>query len=259
MEVKGEKLEIGYGGRIIVPEMDITVRSGEITTIIGPNGSGKSTVLKALTRLLRYTKGAVYINGRDLAQVDGKTLARYMGVLPQRHSAPPDFKVRDLVGYGRVPYQKWYEQNGKEDEEIIDWALQATGTWALRDKLINACSGGEAQRVWIATVLAQQPEILFLDEPTTYLDIAHQQETMRLVKKLNRENGIGVVMVLHDLSQALEVSDRIVVIKNGRKYSEGAPEDVITPTMLREVYNVECEIIKIPGRTKPVLAFGEIV
>lgn len=258
MEVKGSKLEIGYDGCIIVPEMDITVCKGQITTIIGPNGSGKSTVLKALTRLLKYTKGAVYLNGEDLKQINAKNLARYIGVLPQRHSAPPDFRVRDLVGYGRVPYQKWYEKNKDEDEKIVEWALKATGTWELRDKSINGCSGGEAQRVWIATVLAQQPEILFLDEPTTYLDIAHQQETMRLVKKLNREAGIGVVMVLHDLSQALEVSDKIIVIKNGRKYSEGAPSEVITSRMLREVYNVDCDIVKIPGRIKPVLAFKEL-
>ena len=259
MEVKGVKLEIGYGGRIVVPEFDITLRRGEITTIIGPNGSGKSTVLKAVTRLLKYTKGTVYLDGEDLKNVNAAVMARCMGVLPQRHNAPPDFKVRDLVGYGRVPYQKWYQRNSRQDEEIVDWALKVTGTWALRDKFINECSGGEAQRVWIATVLAQQPDILFLDEPTTYLDIAHQQETMRLVKKLNSENGIGVVMVLHDLSQALEVSDRIIVIKNGRKYSEGGPLEVITPQMLREVYNVECDVLQIPGRSKPLLAFKEIV
>lgn len=258
MEVKGTKLEIGYEGCVIVPKFDITVCKGEITTIIGPNGSGKSTVLKALTRLLKYTKGAVYLNGEEIKKIEAKTLARYIGVLPQKHSAPPDFKVKDLVGYGRVPYQKWYEKNKAEDDKIVEWALKATGTWELRNKSINGCSGGEAQRVWIATVLAQQPEILFLDEPTTYLDIAHQQETMRLVKKLNQEAGIGVVMVLHDLSQALEVSDKIIVIKNGRKYSEGTPDEVITSKMLREVYNVECDIIRVPGRSKPVLAFKEL-
>ncbi len=258
MEVRGEQLAIGYDGRIVVPYLDISVSKGEITTIIGPNGSGKSTVLKALTRLLRCSAGAVYLNGREICGIDAKTLAKYIGVLPQRHSAPPDFKVRDLVGYGRVPYQKWYEQNKKEDEKIIGWALKATGTWELRDKSIHECSGGEAQRVWIATVLAQQPEILFLDEPTTYLDIAHQHETMRLIKKLNRESGIGEVMVLHDLSQALEVSDRIVVIKDGLKYAEGTPEQVITSVMLRDVYQVDCEIVHIPGRSKPLLAFKEI-
>ena len=126
MEVKGEKLEIGYDGRIVVREMDITVKKGEITTIIGPNGSGKSTLLKALTRLLRCSMGCVYLNQEDLYNIDSKKLAKCIGVLPQRHCAPPDFKVRDLVGYGRVPYQKWYEQNTEEDEKIIEWALKAT-------------------------------------------------------------------------------------------------------------------------------------
>lgn len=259
MEVKGENLKIGYDGCIIVPQLNIRVCRGEIVTIIGPNGSGKSTVMKALTRLLQYTRGTVYLNGEDLKKMNAASLARAIGVLPQRHSAPPDFKVRDLVAYGRIPYQKWYQSSSSHDMQVVDWALQMTGAWKLRDKCINECSGGEAQRVWIATVLAQEPQILFLDEPTTYLDIAHQQETMRLVKKLNRENGIGVVMVLHDLSQALEVSDRIVVIKDGRKYSEGTPEEVITSKMLQEVYNVDCDIVRIPGRTKPVLAFKEII
>ena len=258
MEVKGQNLEIGYDGLVIIPEIDIEVRKGEITTIIGPNGSGKSTVLKALTRLLKYTKGVVFVNDCDLKDMDAKKLARCIGVLPQMHCAPPDFKVKDLVAYGRVPYQKWYKGNTPEDEAIIEWALKTTGTWHMRDKSINACSGGETQRVWIATVLAQQPEILFLDEPTTYLDISHQQETMRVVKKLNRESGIGVVMVLHDLEQALEVSDRIIVIKEGRKYSEGTPEEVITPKMLHEVYHVEADVIKLPGRKKPLIVYKEI-
>ena len=162
------------------------------------------------------------------------------------------------MSYGRVPYQKWYENNTKYDEAVIDWALQITRTWELQNKSIHACSGGEAQRVWIATVLAQQPEILFLDEPTTYLDIAHQRETMRLVRKLNRESDIGVVMVLHDLEQAMEVSDRLIVMKDGKKYAEGTPCEVITSQMLSEVYQVKGEIIRIPGRKKPLLVLEEI-
>lgn len=258
MEIRAEKLEIAYGDYLAVKDMDVRVEKGKITTIIGPNGSGKSTVLKALTRLLNYRQGAIYLDARSLRDFSAKELARHIGVLPQIHSAPPDFQVKELVSYGRMPYQKWYERCNDEDQKIIDWAMKATGVWSLREKSINECSGGESQRVWIATVLTQQPEILFLDEPTTYLDIAHQQEMMRLVKKLNRENGIGVVMVLHDLSHAMEVSDWVVVIKDGQKYDEGRPEDVITARMMREVYDVDCDIITIPEREKPLIAYREI-
>ena len=257
-EITARQLEISYGETLVVSDLDIHIRKGEITTIIGPNGSGKSTVLKALTRLLKYRTGVVEILERDLKDYDTKELARLIGVLPQKHTAPPDFTVRDLVGYGRMPHQKWYERNSREDDAIVDWALEVTGTSHLAKKSIRACSGGEQQRVWIAMVLAQQPEILFLDEPTTYLDISHQQETMRLVKRLKRESGIGIVMVLHDLSHALEVSDYIVVIKDGKKYSEGTPLEVITPKMLREVYHVECQVVEIPGRHYPLLAYQEI-
>lgn len=256
--ITARQLEISYGETLVVSDLDIHIRKGEITTIIGPNGSGKSTVLKALTRLLKYRSGVVEILERDLKDYDTKELARLIGVLPQKHTAPPDFTVRDLVGYGRMPHQKWYERNSREDDAIVDWALEVTGTSHLAKKSIRACSGGEQQRVWIAMVLAQQPEILFLDEPTTYLDISHQQETMRLVKRLKRESGIGIVMVLHDLSHALEVSDYIVVIKDGKKYSEGTPLEVITPKMLREVYHVECQVVEIPGRHYPLLAYQEI-
>ena len=257
-EITARQLEISYGETLVVSDLDIHIRKGEITTIIGPHGSGKSTVLKALTRLLKYRSGVVEILERDLKDYDTKELARLIGVLPQKHTAPPDFTVRDLVGYGRMPHQKWYERNSREDDAIVDWALEVTGTSHLAKKSIRACSGGEQQRVWIAMVLAQQPEILFLDEPTTYLDISHQQETMRLVKRLKRESGIGIVMVLHDLSHALEVSDYIVVIKDGKKYSEGTPLEVITPKMLREVYHVECQVVEIPGRHYPLLAYQEI-
>ena len=248
MEIKGEQLKVGYGDYTVIQNMDIHVQSGRITSIIGPNGSGKSTVLKALTRLLPYKSGIVRVDDRPLSSYSPKELARNIGVLPQLHSAPPDFLVKELVGYGRVPYQKWYQQNSQEDEKVIDWAMKATGVYPLREKSIRECSGGESQRVWI----------LFLDEPTTYLDIAHQLETMRLVKKLNRENGIGVVMVLHDLSQALDVSDWIVVIKAGKKYDEGTPEQVITAKMMKEVYDVDCDIIHVPGRSKPLIAYKEI-
>lgn len=258
MVLSAKELQIGYGERVIIEDMDIKIDKKKITTIIGPNGSGKSTVLKAVTRLIKYQQGSVLLNGRELQSLKPKELARTLGVLPQIHTAPSDFRVKELVGYGRMPHQKMFSGNSKEDEEIIRWAMEVTGTWQFRDKSIFEISGGESQRVWIATVLAQKPEILFLDEPTTYLDISHQLETMQLVKKLNRETGIGVVMVLHDLSQALEVSDHIVVIKDGRKYSEGTPEEVIVPQMMRDVYHVECDIMKVPGRDKPLIAYRQL-
>ncbi len=259
MEIKGQHLQIGYGDVQVVRDMDIHIQPGKITSIIGPNGSGKSTVLKALTRLLPYQGGMVMLDGRSLRDFSAREIARRIGVLPQVHSAPPDFLVKDLVGYGRLPYQKWYCRGcSPEDQEIIDQAMRSTGVWKLRNKSIRECSGGESQRVWIAMVLTQQPEILFLDEPTTYLDISHQLEMMHLVRRLNREDGIGVVMVLHDLSQALEVSDWIVVVRDGEKYAEGTPEDVITPRMMREVYDVSCEILHVPGRRKPLIAYKEI-
>lgn len=258
MELKANDLQIGYGDRVVVENMDVDIQRDKITTIIGPNGSGKSTILKAITRLIRYQKGTVVLNGRDILEMRPKDLAKTIGVLPQLHTAPSDFRVKELVSYGRMPHQKMFAGKSAEDERIIQWAMEVTGTWQFRDKSIYEISGGESQRVWIATVLAQKPEILFLDEPTTYLDISHQLETMQLVRKLNRETGIGVVMVLHDLSQALEVSDHIIVIKDGKKYSEGAPEKVITTKMMRDVYNVDCEIVNLPGRIKPLIAFKQL-
>lgn len=258
MELKASELQIGYGERVIVDNMNLHIAKDKITTIIGPNGSGKSTILKAITRLIRYQAGNVILDGRDILTMRPKELARTIGVLPQIHTAPSDFRVKELVGYGRMPHQKMFSGKSAEDEEIIRWAMEVTGTWQFRDKSIYEISGGESQRVWIATVLAQKPEILFLDEPTTYLDISHQLDTMQLVKKLNKETGIGVVMVLHDLSQALEISDHIVVIKNGTKYNEGSPEDVITPKMMKDVYQVDCDIVKIPGREKPLIAYSSL-
>ena len=215
MEVKGEKLEIGYDGRIVVREMDITVKKGEITTIIGPNGSGKSTLLKALTRLLRCSMGCVYLNQEDLYNIDSKKLAKCIGVLPQRHCAPPDFKVRDLVGYGRVPYQKWYEQNTEEDEKIIEWALKATGTWALRDKSIQECSGGESQRIRLASQLGSGlvGVTYVLDEPSIGL---HPRDNERLIATLRSLQGRGntVLVVEHDEATIRE-ADHIIELGPG--------------------------------------------
>lgn len=256
--LKADNLKIGYGERVIVEGMSLSISREKITTIIGPNGSGKSTLLKAMTRLIHFQAGSVLLEGKDLLSFKPKALASRIAVLPQIHTAPADFRVKDLVSYGRMPYQKLLAGKSSEDDAIVEWAMAQTGVLPFRDKSIYELSGGEAQRVWIATVLAQKPQVMFLDEPTTYLDIAYQLEMMQLVKRLNRETGIGVVMVLHDLAQAMEVSDHIIVIKNGKKYDEGRPEDVITPRMMRDVYDVQCEIMQVEGRKKPLIAFAPI-
>ena len=258
MELEASGLQIGYGEHVIVNQMDVSIARDKITTIIGPNGSGKSTLLKALTRLIRYQKGSVLLDGCDIQTMKPKALAKKLGVLPQILTGPSVFRVKELVGYVRMPHQKLMSGLSYEDEEVIRWAMEVTGTWKFRNKSIYEISGGETQRVWIATVLAQKPEIMFLDEPTTYLDISPQLETMNLVKKLNRETGIGVVMVLHDLAQAMEVSDHVIVIREGEKYDEGTPQDVITSKMMKDVYHVECEILHVPGREKPLLAYAAI-
>lgn len=258
MEINCKDIEVKYGEYKAVNGINTDLYKGVITTIIGPNGSGKSTFLKAITRLIKYHKGSVHINEKSIESFRCKDISKMIAVLPQKHSAPPDFKVEELVSYGRMPHKKWYDTKPDYKDPIVQWAMECTNISHLKKKSINEISGGEAQRVWIATVLAQNPEILFLDEPTTYLDISHQLETMNLVKKLNKEHGIGVVMVLHDLSHALEVSDRIIVLKDGKKYDEGHPMDVITSKMMKEVYNVDCEIINIEGRNKPIIAYKEI-
>ncbi len=258
MLIKAKEINIAYGNYLAAKDIDIEIKKGEITTIIGPNGSGKSTVLKALTRLLPYKSGDITIDDKNIKDFISKEFAKIIAVLPQQHTAPSDFTVKELVSYGRIPYQKWYQQNSEEDDKIVEWAMEMTGVSKLKNKSINSCSGGEAQRAWIATILAQQPEILFLDEPTTFLDIAYQQETMKLVKKLNKDSGIGIVMVLHDISHTLEVSDKILVMKNGEKYSYGTPKEVITPQMLKDVYGVNAKIINIDGRKKPLIVYDEI-
>ena len=258
MQVDCRNIQVGYGDSIVIEDMSITIEKDKITSIIGPNGSGKSTVLKAATRLLNYQKGEVIIKGKDIRRFKPNEISRCIGVLAQKHSAPADFRVRELVSYGRMPHLKPLSGFSREDNELVDEAMKTTNTYHLKDKSIFECSGGEAQRVWIATVLAQDPEILFLDEPTTYLDVSHQLEVMQMVKNLNKKTGVGIVMVLHDLGQALEVSDKIIVIKDGKKYSEGTPAEVITPKMLKDVYNVEADVITLDGRQKPIIVYKEL-
>ncbi|WP_026478644.1 ABC transporter ATP-binding protein [Alkaliphilus transvaalensis] len=250
--IKASNLKIGYDQKIVVEDFNFEIPQGEIVSLIGPNGSGKSTVLKVVSRLMNSIDGVVYLDGCDIHRLPTKEVAKKLSILSQYQSTPPDFTVEELVSYGRMPHRKWYEAKSQEDEEIIEWALKQTRVEKFRDRSVNSLSGGERQRAWIAMALAQRPKILLLDEPTTYLDICHQIEVMELVNKLNEELGITVVMVLHDLNQAVRYSHRLVVIKDGRFVMEGTPEEVLTKELLRNVYHVEAEVTVDKMIGKPV-------
>ncbi len=235
-------LFIGYDGKDVVKNFTYEFEKGKIITIIGPNGSGKSTVIKALSRLINYSKGNISISGKCISKYKTKSLSQMMATLSQVNSSPGDFTVKDLVNFGRAPYKKWYQVNSKDDDEIVNWAIEMTKLDDLQDKKVSKLSGGERQRAWIAMALAQKPQILLLDEPTTYLDICHQFEVMELVKKLNKELDITIIMVLHDLNQASLYSDHICVLQKGEMICNGKPEKVLTKELIKDVYNIEVSI-----------------
>lgn len=244
---------VGYDGVDVVKNFSYDFKKGQISTIIGPNGSGKSTVLKAVSRLLKPSKGEIHLNDKHIKNYKTKSLSQMMAVLSQVNYAPADFTVRDLVGFGRAPYKKWYESKSKDDEEIIDWAISVTQLNDLAEKKVVQLSGGERQRAWIAMALSQQPKVLLLDEPTTYLDISHQFEVMELVKSLNKEIGLTVVMVLHDLNQASLYSDQICMINKGQIVAHGCPHDVMTPGQIKEIFNVHVDISTDDKTGKPMV------
>lgn len=240
--LKIEQLAVRYEQKEVVHNFSFDVKKGEVLSIIGPNGSGKSTILKAVARMQPYSAGTITFDGENMRRLSSKEIARKMCMLSQRNQAPTDISVRNLVAYGRYPHKKWFERLNGEDETIIDWALEKTQLMHYQNQPIAALSGGESQRAWIAMALAQRPQILLLDEPTTYLDIAHQHEVLELVRELNREMGMTVVMVLHDLNQASSYSDQIVVVKDGYRAHIGTPEDVMTEQMIQQIYRMEAEI-----------------
>lgn len=237
-----QSLQIGYADKTVVRNFSLDVEEGEIVSIIGPNGSGKSTILKAISRVIPCQEGKVCVADRELSTLSSKQLAQTMCMLCQSNSSPSDMTVEELVSYGRLPHKKWYERLMDDDREIVEWALHHTGMSAYRERLVVSLSGGEAQRAWLAMALAQRPKLLLLDEPTTYLDIGHQLEVLELVRKLNKELNLTVVMVLHDLNHASVYSDKVCVLKDGMTHVFGRPKDVFTMDLIRSVYGVETDI-----------------
>lgn len=255
MQIKANNISVGYSDLTIIKDLDLQINSSEIVSIIGPNGCGKTTLLKALTGLLPLKSGEVLLDEKNINEYKKRELARKIGMLAQKHAAPPDFKVRELVSYGRLPYLGFFSKLNDKDNEVIEYVMKAVNILDISNKCINEISGGQLQRVWLATLLAQEAQTLFLDEPTTYLDIAYQLDMMNLVEKLKEEEGKSIVMVLHDVSQAVDVSDKLVVIHKGKKISEGNPVNVITGDTIQSVYNVHCDLLYSDKRVKPIACF----
>ncbi len=238
-----QKLNLGYSDTEILNNINLQVKRGSVTTIIGVNGSGKSTLIKALSRTLTPKNGNVILDGKNIRKMKNKDIAKLLSILPQIHSAPEDFTVYDLVSYGRHPYLRFSQRLTDDDKEIINWALESSKMKSLQNRYVSTLSGGERQRAWFAMCLAQQPDVLLLDEPTTFLDISHQFEVLELVKELNEKHGITIVMVLHDINQAVRYSKEIIVIKNGDIYQRGNPKKIITLELLKDVFGIGGRIV----------------
>ncbi|MGO4886337.1 ABC transporter ATP-binding protein [Anaerobacillus sp. MEB173] len=243
---------ISYGERFIVKNLSVKIPDKKVTTIIGSNGCGKSTLLKAITRIITHQSGAVILDGENISKENTKILAKKMAILPQTPESASGLTVGELVSYGRFPYQKGFGRLTKKDLEVIEWALEVTGTADFKYRPVDALSGGQRQRVWIAMALAQETEIIFLDEPTTYLDMAHQLEVLELLQKLNVEQERTIVMVLHDLNQAARFADYIIALKDGEIVKAGSCEEVMTHDVLKKVFHIDAEIGRDPRTNKPM-------
>ncbi|MCY9661146.1 ABC transporter ATP-binding protein [Paenibacillus chondroitinus] len=247
-----QQVDIAYDDRLIVSNLNLSIPDAKITALVGANGSGKSTILKSLARIMKIKGGQVYLDGKSIHQRTTKEVARELAILPQNPTAPEGLTVSELVSYGRFPHQKGFGSMTKEDKETISWAIEVTGMLPFADRPVDQLSGGQRQRAWIAMALAQQTDILFLDEPTTFLDMAHQLEVLKLLQKLNKEEGRTIIMVVHDLNHATHYAHHMVAIMQGKVVSEGTPEEVVTQPVLREVFGIEADIVKDPRTGVPL-------
>ncbi|MBU7318507.1 ABC transporter ATP-binding protein [Paenibacillus oleatilyticus] len=247
-----ERLDIAYGERSIVQNLNISIPSGKITALVGANGSGKSTILKAMARMMKPKQGSVFLDGKSIHQQSTKEVAKQLAILPQNPTAPDGLTVSELVTYGRFPHQKGFGSLTKEDREIVRWSIAMTGMEEFYDRPVDQLSGGQRQRAWIAMALAQGTDILFLDEPTTFLDMAHQLEVLKLLEKLNLEERRTIVMVVHDLNHATRYAHHMVAIKRGTVAAVGSPAEVMTPEMLQNVFGIEADIVPDPRTGVPL-------
>ncbi|ERK71573.1 ABC transporter ATP-binding protein [Leifsonia aquatica] len=252
-ELVARDLTLSYEGRVVVEGLDLTIPPGKVTAIVGPNACGKSTLLRGLSRLLAPAGGSVLLDGADIHSLPTKQVATRLGLLPQTPVAPDGITVADLVSRGRYPHQGWFRRWTADDDTAVSEAMAATGITELADRSVDELSGGQRQRVWIAMALAQQTDILLLDEPTTFLDISHQIDVLDLLLDLNAARGATVVMVLHDLNLAARYADHLVAMRDGSIVAAGDPSEVVTAGLVRDVFGVESVIASDPVTATPLV------
>ncbi|MFD6161902.1 ABC transporter ATP-binding protein [Nocardia sp. NPDC060256] len=252
-ELRTHNLDLRYGDRVVIEDLELVLPGNSITAIVGPNACGKSTLLRGLTRLLRPASGTVTLDGADIHRMSARALALRLGLLPQQPITPEAITVEALVRLGRHPHQRLLRPWSAADQAAVEDALRRTGTAELRDQHVDQLSGGQRQRAWIALALAQDTDLLLLDEPTTFLDLRHQLDVLDLVADLHAEAGRTVVMVLHDLGQAARYADHLVVLHEGRLAAAGAPADVLDADLVRTVFEVDCRVIPDPETGTPLV------
>ncbi|MCO4474430.1 iron compound ABC transporter, ATP-binding protein [Streptococcus infantarius subsp. infantarius] len=252
-EIRAKHITIAYDDKTVIQNLSTKIADGKITTIIGANGCGKSTLLKALTRIQAVKAGQILIDGKAIADLPTKEIAKKIALLPQVLEATEGITVYELVSYGRFPHQSYFGQLTDEDKAKIKWAMEMTKITNLANEKIDVLSGGQRQRVWITMALAQDTDTIFLDEPTTYLDMNHQLEILELLKKLNQEAHKTIIMVLHDLNLLARFSDNLIAMKNGAISYHGQVEEVMTTDILRDIFSIEAQIVQDPIHNCPIL------
>ncbi|SOC16664.1 iron complex transport system ATP-binding protein [Ureibacillus xyleni] len=244
--IETKNLTLTYGENIILDQLNLTIPTGEITVLIGSNGCGKSTLLRSMARLLKPQSGSILLDGEMMLKLSTKEVAKKLAILPQGPVSPEGLTVMQLVKQGRFPYQKWYQQWSSKDEEIVHHALQSTGMMEFSNRLVDSLSGGQKQRAWIAMTLAQDTDTILLDEPTTYLDLTHQIEVLDLLFELNEKEKRTVIMVLHDLNLACRYAHHVIAVKDKAIFAQGKPEEIVNRELVRNVFNLECEVVADP-------------
>lgn len=251
MEIR--HLNFSYGKKTILYDLSLSFEKGKITTLLGANGSGKTTLFKLCTRNLRPKRGLIMLDDENIFHLQRRDFAKKVAIVHQQNRVTGTITVRELVSYGRTPHIKMMQQATKEDDEAIDWSLEVTNLKEIADEQVVSLSGGQRQRVWIAMALAQKSEMIFLDEPTTYLDVRYQVELLELIRSLNRDFGLSIVMVLHDINQALQYSDHLVGLKNGKLLFYGKPEEVITQENISSLYQIPLRTTMFEGKPYVVI------